>query len=262
MPIPRVIYEDNHLLVVDKPAGIPTAGVTDRPSVYQWTGAYLKKKYAKPGNVYVGIVSRLDTVTSGVLVVAKTSKAAGRLSEQLRLGKIHKTYLAVVSGNPTPESGQLVDWVYKEDDARRMRVVQQGGVMNPQRTDQWTIGSRPYGSLTDGSLPNGSRGQEAVLNYEVVARRTHGAHEIAMLRVELVTGRKHQIRVQFSSRGWPIWGDRKYGHAGDFPHENIALHAWQLRFEHPTRREPLEFSTEPPSAWQQLFRVNQIPGLG
>lgn len=247
MPIPRVIYEDNHLLVVDKPAGIPTAGVTDRPSVYQWIGDYLKQKYAKPGNVYVGIVSRLDTVTSGVLVVAKTSKAAGRLSEQLRLGKIQKTYLVVVSGNPTPESGQLVDWVYKEDDARRMRVVPQGKELLPNQSSPRT---------------NGSSVQQAILNYEVVARRTHGAHEIAMLRVELVTGRKHQIRVQFSSRGWPIWGDWKYGHTGEFPHENIALHAWKLSFEHPTRREPLEFSAEPPSAWQPLFRVDEIPGLG
>lgn len=247
MPIPRVIYEDNHLIVVDKPAGIPTAGVTDRPSIFQWVGAYLKQKYAKPGNVYVGIVSRLDTVTSGVLVVAKTSKAAGRLAEQMRLGRIEKTYLAVVSGNPTPESGQLVDWVYKEDDARRMRVVPQGKMLNPQQSSHRT---------------NGAPTQEAVLDYVVVARRTYGAHEIAMLRVKLVTGRKHQIRVQFSSRGWPIWGDRKYGHAGEFPHENIALHAWKLRFEHPTRREPLEFSATPPSAWQQLFRADEIPSLG
>ena len=122
---PIVIYEDNHLLVVNKPAGMPTAGVTDRASLYQWCGDYLKRKYQKPGNVFVGIVSRLDTLTSGLIVVARTSKGASRLSEQIRLGKMSKTYWALVEGRVEPTQATWRHYLRKDDAAHRMRVCRQ-----------------------------------------------------------------------------------------------------------------------------------------
>lgn len=223
---PRVIYEDNHLLVVDKPAGLPTAGVTDRPSLIDWGRDYLKRRYHKPGNVFLGIVSRLDTVTSGVLVVARTSKAASRLSDQMRRRQIHKRYLAILRGNPSPAAGHLVDAVFKDDAAHRMRVAKQ---------------------------PSTAGAQRAELHYRTLHNWEQRGDPRSLVAVELLTGRKHQIRVQFAARRWPVIGDRKYGERSAALDGGIALHAWQLDFEHPTRREPLHFEAAPPAAWKDLL---------
>lgn len=218
---PQVLYEDNHLLVVDKPAGLATVGTTDRPSLYRWAGGYLKQKYNKPGNVFVGIVSRLDTVTSGVVVLARTSKGASRLSEQIRQSRMRKEYLAAVEGHLADESGERSDWLVKDERAHRMRVAAQ----------------------------DAPGAQLARLQFETLARGGHDANAYTLVRVELLTGRKHQIRVQMAAAGHPVWGDRKYGAVSPAVGRGIALHSSVLELEHPTRREPLRFETPPPPTW-------------
>lgn len=222
---PIVIYEDNHLLVVNKPAGMPTAGVTDRASLYQWCGDYLKHKYQKPGNVFVGIVSRLDTLTSGLIVVARTSKGAARLSEQIRLGKMSKTYWALVEGRVEPPQGTWRQYLRKDDAAHRMRVCRQQG--------------HPASQLAE-------------LSYQVTGRDRCQGREVSLATVQLVTGRKHQIRVQFAHHGFPVVGDHKYGSSMHLLGEGIGLHSYGLQFDHPTRDERLQFEQPPPGIWPNI----------
>lgn len=228
---PKIVYEDNHLLVLDKPAGLPTAGVTGAASIYQWTGDYWKKKYQKPGNVYVGIVSRLDRVTSGLIVVARTSKAADRLSQQIRERRITKQYVAILAGSIHPQRGHLVDQLFKDEHAQRMRVAGK---------------NRTHPS------------QQAELAYETVDRWTIAGQPCQLVRIELITGRKHQIRAQFSARGCPIWGDSKYGFdnrrpaGGNQPLPGILLHSCQLKLQHPTKKEPLAFVAPTPQWWNRI----------
>ena len=220
---PQVLYEDNHLLVVDKPAGLATVGTTDRPSLYRWAGAYLKQKYHKPGSVFVGIVSRLDTVTSGVVVLARTSKGAARLSEQIRQSRMRKEYLAVVEGHLADDSGEWSEWLIKDDRAHRMRVA---------------ASQSPAAQL-------------ARLRFAVLARGGNGATAYTRVQVELLTGRKHQIRVQMAAAGHPVWGDRKYAAVTPAVGRGIALHSSLLELEHPTRRESLRFEAPPPPSWSK-----------
>ncbi len=226
----RVLYEDNHLLVVDKPAEIATMGSLDGQSMHSVAADYLRKKYNKPGNVFVGIVSRLDSMTSGVLVLARTSKAASRLAPQFggvgAKGDWHpagKVYLAVVEGglDATDDAVTLVDYVRKDDAARRMRVV-----------------------------GNSNNAQRAELRYHVIGR-IDGATLIA---VRLGTGRKHQIRVQMANRGHCVLGDRKYGSKKSFPC-GIALHSHLLQIKHPTLAQTMEFSAMVPRSWSQFSRL-------
>ena len=214
---PSVIYEDNHILVIDKPPLLATMGVqADEPSLVTWTRAWLKEKYDKPGNVYLGVVSRLDSFTSGLIVMAKTSKAAARLTRQFQSGEVQKVYTAILEGRPAERAGQLTDWICK-DDARRRMVVCQAGHAGAKRAE---------------------------LRYQVSG--TQGT--LTLVEIELLTGRKHQIRVQCSSRGWPVLGDRKYDATGKFP-KGIALHSSSLTFLHPVRREELSFRVAPPRYW-------------
>ena len=220
----KVIYEDNHLLVVNKPAGIATMGVAaDSPSIVTLARAYLKDKYHKPGNVYVGVVSRLDSLVSGVLILARTSKAAARLSAQFRDHETRKLYWAVVDHALSPESGTLEDWLRKDEPRQRMVVAD---------VDQ--PGAQP-----------------ARLRYRLLSRLPRAA----LLEIELLTGRKHQIRVQLSHQGSPILGDRKYASNRPFA-AGIALHAHSLTVRHPTLNTPLTFSAPLPAAWNDL----KIPG--
>src|SRR5688572_19153526 len=177
-PLP-ILFEDNHLLVVNKPAGLPTQGVVEgAASVVTAAKDYLKRKYAKPGNVYLGVVSRLDSSVSGVLVLARTSKAAARLTEQFRSGSTEKTYWALIEAPPMPPAGELSHWLLKDESQRRMTVV-------PPRT----------------------RGaQHARLSYKAVRKEANGA----LLEIRLDTGRKHQIRLQLATEFSPVLGDRKY----------------------------------------------------
>jgi 23S rRNA pseudouridine1911/1915/1917 synthase len=214
-----VIYEDNHLLVVNKPAGLPTMGVADDArSLLSEARRYIKQKYHKPGNVYLGIVSRLDAPVTGVILLARTSKAAARLTEQFRSGAVDKRYWGLVQGDMQPPAGSLRDFVRKDERHRRMHVT---------------------GEQTPGA-------KEARLKYR--ALRAYGQN--TLLEVELETGRKHQIRLQFGRRGHPILGDRKYGSTVGFPH-GIALHSRSVALEHPVRHAPLELVAPLPLAWRQ-----------
>lgn len=240
----KILYEDNHLLVVNKPAGLATMGDGGRPTLHSLAAEYLKEKYNKPHSAYVGIVSRLDALVSGVIVLARTSKAAARLNTQfadhaknLNLGtdsapmpedssslSMRKTYLAVVRAEPhrsapLADSGVLDDFLYKDDAAHRTRAT-----------------SAPR---DDAKL--------ASLRFQTLFSSDHSS----VLAVAPLTGRKHQIRVQLASRGWPILGDQKYGSQTEWP-TGIALHSLQLTIEHPTRREPMTFTCPPPIAWNRV----------
>jgi 23S rRNA pseudouridine1911/1915/1917 synthase len=215
-----VIYEDNHLLAVNKPAGLATMGVeAPLPSVVTLARHYIKQKYSKPGGVYLGVVSRLDAGTTGVVLLARTSKAAARLSEQFRSGTVQKTYWAIVHGSVLPAEGELVDWMAK-DEARQRMII----------SGRWDASAK-----------------EARLRY----RRLRAVNSGTLLEIELLTGRKHQIRVQLAARGHPVWGETKYGRGEPFA-AGLALHAKRLVVEHPVRREPVELFAPLPAAWRAL----------
>ena len=209
----RVLYEDNHLLAVEKPAGMLTMGdETGDRTVVDLARDYLREKYNKPGNVYVGVVHRLDRPVSGVLLLARTSKAAGRLSNQFRAGTVQKTYHAIVEKAPDDPEATLTDWLLKDSATNTVRCVT---------------------SKTD-------RAKKAVLNYRLLGNEEFGTR----LEIRPLTGRSHQIRVQLSSREMPIVGDVKYGAAQGLGHR-IFLHAVALELEHPVRKEPLRIECEP-----------------
>lgn len=215
-----VLYEDNHLLAVNKPAGLPTMGVSaDRRSLLVVAKQYLKEKYDKPGNVYLGIVSRLDAPVTGVVLMCKTSKAASRLTTQFQQRSVEKIYGAVVAGHIRPLQGRLEHFLRKDERHRRMHTTH---------------------ATAPGAL-------EARLSYQVVEE----GDELSLVRVVLETGRKHQIRVQWAAMKFPVVGDRKYGSRVAFP-QGIALHASQLRVIHPVRQTGLTIRAPFPRAWRML----------
>jgi 23S rRNA pseudouridine1911/1915/1917 synthase len=215
----RVLYEDNHLLAVIKPPGLSTMGAAEgKISLLDLARRYVKQKYQKPGNVYLGVVSRLDALATGVVLLARTSKAAQRLSKQFRERDVEKTYWAIVAGRISPQSGSCVDWVRKDEQRRRMRIAS----------------------------PGAAGTKRAELQYRVLRPIAGGS----LLEINLVTGRKHQIRLQLAHRGHPIWGDRKYGSTTKFP-EGIALLARRLVLIHPVRKEPLELVAPVPRSWRE-----------
>jgi 23S rRNA pseudouridine1911/1915/1917 synthase len=218
----RVLFEDNHLLAVVKPPGIATQGAAaGKPSLVSQAKEYLRQKYRKPGNVYLGVVSRLDSSTSGVVIFARTSKAAARLSEQFRERRVEKTYWALLEGTVEPAAAELVDFVAKDERQQRMIVV-------PQHS---------------------AASQEARLSYCRLKR----FDRVSLVEVSLETGRKHQIRLQFAARKHPVVGDRKYGSKQPFA-AGIALHCRRLVIEHPVKKTPLELIAPPPRAWRE-FKV-------
>lgn len=213
----EIVYEDNHLLAVNKPAGLPTMGVAaDRPSLLALAKQYVKQKYRKPGNVYLGTLSRLDAPVTGVVLFARTSKAAARLTEQFRTRAVRKLYWAIVSGAIQPAIGECIDWIVKDERHRRMHVAAAG---------------------TPGA-------QEARLSYRLLSL----PERRSLLEISLETGRKHQIRLQLAHRGFPVLGDRKYGSREPFP-TGIALHARQLAFRHPTQGLEITLVAPLPPAW-------------
>ncbi|MGI9457985.1 MAG: RluA family pseudouridine synthase [Aeoliella sp.] len=220
----HVLYEDNHLLVVNKPAGLPTMGVADdRPSLLALAREYVKQKYDKPGNVYLGVVSRLDAPVTGVLVIARTSKSAGRLNEAFRSRAVEKIYLALGEGQIEPPDGCLEHHLRKDERHRRMHTTS----------------------------PKTPGAQQAVLHY----RTREILNDRSLLEIALETGRKHQIRVQLAKSGHPILGDRKYGATTPFA-KGIALHSWRITLDHPVRREPLIVTAPLPGYWPKL---NSMP---
>jgi 23S rRNA pseudouridine1911/1915/1917 synthase len=222
----EILYEDNHLLVVNKPAMLPTMGVAeDRNSLLAVAKDYIREKYQKPGNVYLGIVSRLDAPVTGVVLIARTSKAAGRLAEQFRDRHVEKTYWAIVEGRPTSNSGTLTDYMRKDERHRRMHIA----------------------------AKNAPEAQLAELSYRLLhePRLKPGAN-ISLVEVSPKTGRKHQIRVQLSHAGFPILGDRKYASSRPFS-PGIALHSRRLVVEHPVSKMQIVFEAEPPRSWQRFL---------
>lgn len=235
----EVLYEDNHLLAVNKPAMLPTMGVAaDRPSLLATAREYIGEKYRKPGNVYLGIVSRLDAPVTGVVLLARTSKAAARLSQQFRDRDVQKCYLALVAGPVEPAAGRLVHYLRKDERHRKMHVTAES-TPHAQRAEL------DYRLLRH-DKENRSSDNPPGLPFSLSPRlRRH-----TLLEIELLTGRKHQIRVQLAKAGWPVVGDRKYGSAETFP-SGIALHAWQLELEHPVRRTVLSIEAPLSPAWMK-----------
>jgi 23S rRNA pseudouridine1911/1915/1917 synthase len=214
----KVLFEDNHCLGVFKHAGILTvADKSGDPALLDLARAYLKRKYGKPGNVFLGVVHRLDRPVSGVVLFARTSKAAARLSLQFRAGTVRKIYWACVEGKPADQSGTLIDFLVKD---RERNVV--------TRTDENT----PFA-------------QRAELEYRLL--QSNKARSVLEIRPH--TGRSHQIRVQLAAHGLPIVGDVKYG-AKRATNGRIALHAAELQFAHPVRDELIRVTAMPPADWE------------
>lgn len=209
-----ILFEDNHLLVVNKPAGVLSQeDHTNRPDLLTLCKTYLKKRYNKPGNVFLGLVHRLDRPVSGVMVFAKTSKAASRLNEQIRSRSVKKTYRAVLCGNPPP-NGVLENHLEKDREKNLVRIV---------------------------SSPT-KKSKQARLSFQIIRQ----SNLLALADINLETGRAHQIRVQFAGIGAPVWGDKRYGKAED---GTIALHSQSFRLIHPTQKKEMTFTAAHPSVF-------------
>ena len=222
MPMGRleVLHEDNHLLAVNKPAGLPTMGVAaGKPSLLTAAKAYLKQKYNKPGQVYLGVVSRIDTPVTGVVIFARTSKAAARLMAAFRDHTVDKRYWTLVEDSKLGSAGTLRHALRKDERQRRMIVCP---------------ADHPLASSAE--LRFQKRGQ---------------ADRWTWYEIELITGRKHQIRVQLAAARSPIVGDRRYGSRRPFP-QGIALHARRLSLRHPVRHELLVIEAPLPTYWPAL----------
>ena len=200
-----VIYEDNHLLVVNKPVNVPIClDESNDLDLLSMAKEYIKKKYEKPGDVYLGLVHRLDRPVGGIVVFARTSKAASRLAKQIQNHEFHKTYLAVVYDNGLKDKDQFVDYLEKDHKTNMVKVSKTG--------------------------------KKSILDYEVLKRKDN----LALVKINLMTGRSHQIRVQFSSRNHALWGDQRYNKTANVG-EQIALFASELTFKHPVTNEVLTF---------------------
>ena len=218
---PSILYEDNHLLVINKPAGWLVQGdrTGDQPLV-DWGKDYLKKKYNKPGQVFLGVVHRLDRPVSGVVVFARTSKALPRMNQIFKSREVKKTYWALVQSAPPQPEGKLVHWLLKDSAKNKTKAY----------TTEKTEAKR------------------SELTYRLLSRQAN----TYLLEVNPLTGRPHQIRVQLAAMGCPIIGDVKYGFSEPTTDASIGLHARSLSFVHPVRREPVTFQASVPELplWQ------------
>ncbi|MFP4977914.1 RluA family pseudouridine synthase [Paenibacillus sp. CN-4] len=212
-----ILFEDNHLLGVVKPVNVPVQeDSTGDPDMLTLLKEDLKERYQKPGNVFLGLVHRLDRPVGGAMIFAKTSKAASRLSESIRNRSFRKVYLTVVHGKPPALSGRLQDTLLKDPGTNTVTVVRPG-----------TPGAK-----------------DAILDYAVLG----SADGLSLLKVELLTGRPHQIRVQLSHAGCPLYGDQKYGARVNRPGWQIALWSAVVGFPHPVSRSEVVLTSLPPSA--------------
>ena len=207
----EILYEDNHIIVVVKPNNILSQSDNTKDlDMLTIIKEYIKEKYNKPGNVYLGLVHRLDRPVSGVMVFAKTSKAASRLSDQVRTHTLKKTYLAIVNDDGSlKEKDTFTDYIYKDSD-NNSKIVDE------------------------------KKGKYAELSYNVLERNKE--LKLTLVEIDLKTGRHHQIRVQFASRNHSLFGDQRYGIQDN---NQIALHAYKLEFIHPTTKEKLVFISKP-----------------
>lgn len=219
----EILYEDNHIIIVNKAPGEIVQGdkTGDEPLV-ETLKRYIKERDAKPGNVFIGVVHRLDRPVSGVVVFAKTSKALARLNAMFASGDVHKTYWAITRGNPPKEEDMLSHYI-----------------KSVERNNK----SYAYASPTDGA-------KEARLAYRLIGR----SDRYNLLAVRLFTGRKHQIRVQLASIGCPVKGDLKYGDKRSNPDGSISLHARNISFEHPVSHKSIDVTAPVPAdnLWQAM----------
>ncbi len=212
----KVIYEDNHIIVVEKIPNVPSqSDKTGDIDMLTMVKQYIKEKYNKPGNVYLGLVHRLDRPVGGIMIFAKTSKAASRLSDQVREKVFKKKYLAVVDGKIENKSGTLEDYLYKDEKNNISKVVNKGK----------------------------KNAKFAKLDYDVI--KYDEVKNLSLVKVNLHTGRHHQIRVQLSNFGHSIFGDQKYGTRGQG--KQIALWAYELTIKHPITKEEMTFKDLPES---------------
>lgn len=210
----KILFEDNHIIVVEKPVNIPSQGdKTGDKDMLTIIKSYLIEKYNKPGDAYLGLVHRLDRPTGGVMVFAKTSKAAARLSEQVRNKEFEKEYLVIVDGKMEKEKGTFEDYLVKNEKTNTSKV-----------TDS-----------------NNKNAKKAILDYEVL--KYNEEINLSLVKVKLHTGRHHQIRLQFASRNHSVYGDQKYGTRGRG--KQLCLWAYKLSFKHPISKEKLEYEDLP-----------------
>ena len=211
----NVVYEDNHIIVVLKPQNIPTQeDESHDKDLLTMVKEYIKVKENKPGNVFVGLVHRLDRPTGGIMVFAKTSKAASRLTQEMHTGDFKKRYLTIVVGKPREKRAKLVNYLLKNARTNTVQVV-------PELT---------------------TNAKRAELDYIVLDEK----EKVSLLDVNLTTGRSHQIRVQLKNIGCPVYGDVKYGGDKLAKGHNLALWAYELKFVHPTTKENMTFKCYPP----------------
>ena len=231
MPKLQILYEDNHCIVVDKPNNLPVqADSSGDADLLSMVKEYVKEKYNKPGTAYIGLVHRLDRPAGGLVVLARTSKAAARLSAQVRSRELGRQYLLVVRGEPKMRSGEIKNYLLKDTAANMVRIVP---------------------AATEGA-------KEAILNYRVLQTVHHPSEgKLSLIEASLQTGRSHQIRVQMAGLGCPLYGDQKYGPDLNKKGQQLALHAAKLSFIHPTLKDKRTFISYPPqkAPWT-YFRIN------
>ncbi|MCI8470214.1 MAG: RNA pseudouridine synthase [Clostridia bacterium] len=216
----KVLFEDNHIIVVEKKPNIPSqSDKTEDMDMLTLVKQYIKEKYHKPGNVYLGLVHRLDRPVGGIMIFAKTSKAASRLSNQVRERVFKKKYLAVIDGKIELKQGTLEDYLYKDERNNKSKVVSK----------------------------EKKNAKLAKLDYKVL--KYNEVKNLSLVEINLQTGRHHQIRVQLSHFGHSIFGDQKYGTRGQG--KQIALWAYQLTIQHPITKEEITFEDlpEPVGTW-------------
>jgi len=216
----KILFEDNHLLVCVKPPGILSqADGKNLDDMLTLLKEYIKEKYQKPGNVFLGLVHRLDLNVGGVMVFAKTSKAAARLSKAIREHDFTKEYLAVINADlPLGQTETLTDLMAKND-------------------------SRRVGYITEDE----ETGKIAKLRYTVIGKIVKESNQLTLVKITLLSGRFHQIRLQFATRGWPLHGDQKYGDERDKNQKELGLYAFCLSFPHPITQDPITFEWKPDS---------------
>lgn len=220
-----ILYEDNHIIVVVKPPGILSqSDGTDKQDMLSLLKEYIKNKYQKPGNVYLGLVHRLDLNVGGIMVYAKTSKAASRLFEAMKDHDFSKEYFAVIEADlPVGESKILEDFLGKDENEKKALIT------NPEK------------------------GKYAKLEYEVIDNCKINNKSLSLVKINLMSGRFHQIRIQFASRGMPLFGDTKYGHRYRTNNRELGLFAYSLSFPHPVSKDTLSYSSNPTQNVFQQF---------
>lgn len=229
MKMPKVVYEDNHLLVINKPSGWLVQGdKTGDETLTDWGKSYIKANYNKPGAVFLHPAHRLDRPVTGLVIFGRTSKGTERMNKLFREDRVEKTYLAIVQGTPDPPQSRLTHWLIKDE---RRNIT------------------KAYRQARDNA-------KRAELTYQMLAE----TGILSLLEIKPKTGRPHQIRVQLASIGCSIRGDLKYGYPDPNPDKSISLHAFHLRFEHPVKKEVIKLACMPPQDnWSEFTEI--IHGL-